>query len=159
MDRLKRSYVPESTFQVSARTPEATFQTSNRTYLATEKHTTMECQVEYTDKFEQWWKSLDESTQDSIAFVVTLLEQKGVDLPYRYSSKLKGSRYGNLRELRVSHNGEPYRVLYAFDPRRVAVLLLGGNKVGNNRWYQENISKAEKLYDELLEELREEGLI
>jgi len=52
-----------------------------------------------------------------------------------------------------------YRILYAFDPRRVAVLLLGGNKVGNNRWYEENVPKADKLYDELLEELGGEELI
>ncbi|MEQ8996594.1 MAG: hypothetical protein RID53_08845 [Coleofasciculus sp. B1-GNL1-01] len=47
----------------------------------------------------------------------------------------------------------------AFDPRRVAVLLLGGNKGGNDRWYDENIPKADLLYDELLQELSDEGLI
>ncbi|BAY07506.1 type II toxin-antitoxin system RelE/ParE family toxin [Calothrix sp. NIES-2098] len=64
-----------------------------------------------------------------------------------------------MRELRVQHQGNPYRILYAFDPRRVAILLLGGNKVGNDRWYEENVPKADQLYDELLKELQDEGLI
>ncbi|MBW4505034.1 MAG: type II toxin-antitoxin system RelE/ParE family toxin [Scytonematopsis contorta HA4267-MV1] len=64
-----------------------------------------------------------------------------------------------MRELRIQIKGEPYRILYAFDPRRVAVLLLGGNKGGNDLWYEENIPKADKLYEELLKELGDEGLI
>lgn len=56
----------------------------------------------------------------------------------------------HLRELRIQHAGEPYRVLYAFDPRRCAILLLGGNKAGDNRWYEKNIPTAERLYYEHL---------
>jgi hypothetical protein len=52
-----------------------------------------------------------------------------------------------------------YRVLYAFDPRRVAILLLGGNKVGQDRWYEDSVPRADKLYDEHLEELKKEGLL
>lgn len=55
--------------------------------------------------------------------------------------------------------GEPYRILYAFDPRRVAVILLGGNKIGNDRWYKENVPASDNLYNVLLEELKNEGLI
>jgi len=119
----------------------------------------MACEVEFTDEFEQWWITLDEATQDSIDVAVRLLEEQGATLRFPYSSDVKGSRHSHMRELRVQHKGEPYRILYAFDPRRVAVLLLGGNKVGNNRWYEENVPKADKLYDKLLEELRGEGLI
>lgn len=119
----------------------------------------MAYEVEYTDEFEQWWITLDEATQDSIDEAVELLEQRGPNLPFPYSSGVKGSRHQRMRELRVQHKGEPYRILYAFDPRRVAVLLLGGNKAGNNRWYEENIPKADKLYDELLKELDDEELI
>lgn len=64
-----------------------------------------------------------------------------------------------MRELRVQHQGKPYRVLYAFDPRRVAILLIGGDKTGNNRWYIEYIPIADKLYDAHLQVLRQEGLI
>jgi len=55
-----------------------------------------------------------------------------------------------VRELRIQHAGKPYRVLYAFDPRRCAILLLGGNKTGDDRWYEKNIPVAERLYNKHL---------
>ena len=119
----------------------------------------MACEVEYTDEFDQWWVTLDAATQVSIDVAVKLLEERGTNLPFPYSSGVKGARHSHMRELRVQHKGEPYRILYAFDPRRVAVLLLGGNKAGNNHWYEENVPRADELYDELLTELQEEGLI
>ena len=64
-----------------------------------------------------------------------------------------------MRELRIQHRGDPYRILYAFDPRRTSILLIGGNKRGNNRWYKEFIPIADRLYDEHLQQLRDEGLI
>ena len=119
----------------------------------------MAYEVEYTYEFEQWWLTLDPPTQVSIDVAVKLLEERGPNLPFPYSSGVKGSRHQHMRELRVQHKGQPYRILYAFDPRRAAVLLLGGNKVGNDRWYEENVPKADDLYDELLRELKGEGLI
>ena len=115
--------------------------------------------VEYTDEFESWWVKLDESTQVAIDAVVQVLEAKGTALPFPYSSKINGSRHSQMRELRIQQKGEPYRILYAFDPRRTAILLLGGNKGGENRWYEENIPKADALYDEYIEELQREGLL
>jgi len=53
----------------------------------------------------------------------------------------------------------PLRVLYAFDPRRVAILLLGGDKTGNDRWYEEFVPVADRLYDAHLASLKREGLI
>ncbi|GAG42999.1 unnamed protein product, partial [marine sediment metagenome] len=61
------------------------------------------------------------------------------------------------RELRVQHQGEPYRVLYAFDPRRVAILLVGGCKTGDDRWYDKFVPVADRFYDEHLEILKREG--
>lgn len=119
----------------------------------------MAYEVEYTDEFEVWWETLDEETQDSIGVVINRLQEMGPNLPFPYTSGIKGSRYPHLRELRIQHKREPYRILYAFDPRRVAVLLLGGSKKGKDRWYEENVPKADKLYDELLKELKNEGLI
>ncbi len=52
-----------------------------------------------------------------------------------------------MRELRIQHKGEPYRVLYAFDPRRVAILLLGGSKTGDDRWYMTKVPKVDEFYD------------
>ena len=62
-----------------------------------------------------------------------------------------------MRELRVQIHGNPFRILYAFDPRRVAILLLGGDKTGDDRWYETSVPKAEKIYDQLLIELAGEG--
>jgi hypothetical protein len=100
-----------------------------------------------------------EDEQDDIAAYVKLLEEKGPSLPFPYSSGVEGSRHNHMRELRIQHAGDPYRVLYAFDPRRTALLLLGGNKKGNDRWYEENVPIADKLYDNHLAQLRKEGLI
>jgi hypothetical protein len=115
--------------------------------------------LEYTDEFENWWVTLTEKEQDSVDVVVGLLEIKGPNLPFPYSSGIQGSRHAHMRELRIQHKGEPYRVLYAFDPRRTAILLLGGNKVGKERWYEDSVPRADKLYDEHLEELKKEGLL
>jgi len=119
----------------------------------------MAYEVEYTEEFEQWYLTQDEAAQTSIDAVVRLLEEQGPELPFPYTSKIKISRHGNMLELRRQHKGQPYRILYCFDPRRIAVLLLGGNKKGNDRWYEENVPKADKLYDELLKELEDEGFL
>lgn len=119
----------------------------------------MTWEVEYTDTFEAWWNRLDENEQDSVAVSVVLLEKRGPYLSFPYSSGIEQSKHTHMRELRVQHKGNPYRILYAFDPRRVAILLIGGNKVGNNRWYEEFVPIADKLYEEHLELLRNERFI
>lgn len=119
----------------------------------------MACEVEVTDEFEAWWKALSEGEQESIAASVRLLEMKGWQLSYPYSSGISQSRHSHMRELRIQHGGEPYRVLYAFDPRRMAILLLGGCKGGDDRWYDREVPRADKLYDEHLAQMRKEGLI
>jgi hypothetical protein len=115
--------------------------------------------VEYTDEFGAWWEGIDESAQIAIDAAVRLLEIKGPQLPFPHSSRIHGSRYGQMRELRVQYKGEPYRILYAFDPRRMAILLIGGNKAGNNRWYEKYVPLADKLYEEHLAALTREGFI
>ena len=115
--------------------------------------------MEYTDEFEDWWYGLTEAEQEDIAAVIELLEAKGPQLPFPYSSRISRSRHAHMRELRIQHQGRPYRVLYAFDPRRMAILLLGGDKTGNDRWYEEHVPIADRLYDEHIEELKREGLI
>jgi len=80
----------------------------------------------------------------------------GPNLPWPHSDTVKGSRHSNMRELRIQHKGRPYRVLYAFDPRRHAILLLGGKKTGADRWYERVIPIADRLFDEHLSALRQE---
>lgn len=115
--------------------------------------------VEYTNEFGDWWASLNEAEQDSVAAYILLLERRGPSLPFPYSSGVKGSKHPHLRELRIQHQGKPYRILYAFDPRRIAILLIGADKTGNNRWYVEYVPIADRLYDEHLQTLGKEGLL
>ena len=115
--------------------------------------------VEATDEFSVWFLELGAGVQDDIDRVVGLLEAKGPQLPFPFSSGITGSRHAHLRELRVQSGGEPYRVFYAFDPRRTAILLIGGCKTGDDRFYERMIPLADDLYDEYLAELRKEGLL
>jgi len=117
----------------------------------------MSWEVEYVDEFEKWWNNLGDAEQESVDASVRLLEQMGPNLPFPHSSEVEGSKHGQMRELRVQHRGRPYRVLYAFDPRRMAILLLGGDKTGNRRWYEINVPIADRLYDDHLKELRRKG--
>lgn len=112
--------------------------------------------VEYTDEFAEWWETLDHSEQGSIDRVVRLLEAKGPELRFPFSSGIEGSRHPRMRELRVQHRGDPYRILYAFDPRRTAILLIGGKKTGDGRWYERFVPRADDLYDEHLREISAE---
>jgi hypothetical protein len=113
----------------------------------------MRWEIEYTEEFERWWDTLIEDEQESIAVTVGLLEIMGPNLPRPHSDTVKGSRFNNMKELRTQHAGKPYRTLYAFDPRRTAILLIGGNKTGDNDWYQKYIPIADRLYADHLEEL------
>ena len=117
----------------------------------------MAWEVEVTDEFNAWWNGLTEGEQAATRAVVSLLVEHGPNLPFPYSSKVNGSRHSAMRELRVQHQGRPYRVLYIFDPRRAAILLLGGDKTGDDRWYEKNVPLADRIYDGYLKELKEEG--
>jgi hypothetical protein len=115
----------------------------------------MRWDIEYTDDFGNWWEYLTEAAQIEVDTVVGLLEECGPNLPFPYSSGVSGSRHSHMRELRIQHHGRPLRVLYAFDPSRTAILLLGGDKTGNSRWYKVNVPRADRLYDEYLTEMEE----
>ena len=119
----------------------------------------MAYEVEHTDEFEEWWVTLAEPEHIEITATVELLTEKGPTLPFPYSSGIESSRHSHMRELRIQIGGDPYRIFYAFDPRRTAILLIGGNKVGNDRFYDEFVPVADALYDEHLCELAKEGLI
>lgn len=119
----------------------------------------MSWEVEYTNEFGEWWAGLSEAEQVSVAASVQLLETRSPQLPFPHSSGIGASKHGHMRELRTQHEGRPLRTLYAFDPRRAAILLIGGDKTGNERWYETHVPLADRLYDEHLEQLRKEGLI
>uniref|UniRef100_UPI0033409D45 type II toxin-antitoxin system RelE/ParE family toxin n=1 Tax=Castellaniella defragrans TaxID=75697 RepID=UPI0033409D45 len=119
----------------------------------------MRWEIEYTDEFGAWWDGLTEAEQESVRASVKLLGDYGPNLQFPHSSGIETSRHRHMRELRTQHEGRPYRTLYAFDPRRAAILLIGGDKTGNGRWYQEFVPAADGLYDAHLEQLKKEGLI
>lgn len=117
----------------------------------------VEWEVEYTDEFANWWESLHEDEQESITAGVLLLEARGPMLAFPFSSGIEQSRHSHMRELRIQHAGRPYRVLYAFDPRRVAILLIGGDKTGDDRWYERYVPLADKIYDTHIDSLTKES--
>ena len=115
--------------------------------------------MEYTDELGAWWAELSERQQEDLTAIVELLMELGPRLPFPHSSGVHGSRHRHMRELRVQSSGRPIRVFYAFDPRRSAILLIGGDKTGDDRFYERYVGLADALYDQHLEELRREGLI
>lgn len=115
----------------------------------------MDWEIEYTDCFSKWWNTLKEEEQISVDASIRLLEHFGPNLRFPYSSGITGSKFGHMRELRIQHKGKPYRVLYAFDPKRAGVLLVGGNKQGNKNWYKKFIPIADQLYDKHIRVLQD----
>jgi hypothetical protein len=111
----------------------------------------MATEVIVTDEFKAWYEDLSEAEQDRVAFSIGLLEERGVTLPHPHSSSIKGASFA-LRELRTQADGDPLRSLYAFDPSRQAVLLIGGDKTGDDRFYDRMIPIAERIWSDYLEE-------
>ncbi len=115
-------------------------------------------EIEYTDEFFEWWDgpSMSKEDQDAVGFCIPSLRRLGPALGRPLVDTVKGSRHRNMKELRPP--GTHIRILFAFDPRRTAILLLGGDKTDRwQEWYEENIPVAERLYDTHLDELRKEG--
>jgi hypothetical protein len=120
--------------------------------------------IERTDEFTEWWCGLTEDQQIEVARVVGTLVERGPNLKRPYAGKVEGSKkIPNLKELVVQYAGDPYRVFFVFDERRVGILLLGAKKTGGVKaetaWYKAMIAKVEPIYEEYLAELKKEGLI
>jgi len=113
--------------------------------------------VEFTEEFGTWWDSLGPDEQESVAASIGLLEQLGPQLPRPHADTVKGSKHSNMKELRTQHQGRPIRTFFAFDPRRMAILLIGGDKTGDDRFYDRMIPIADTLYDKHLKDLKKEG--
>lgn len=116
-------------------------------------------EIEATDQFAEWWEDLSLPQQTALEARVELLAEQGPSLRRPAVERIQTSRHHNMKELRASEGGA-LRVLFAFDPRRQVILLLGGDKSGHwNEWYEAAVPAADDLYDEYLNELRREGLI
>jgi hypothetical protein len=113
--------------------------------------------IELTDQAIEWLDSLDQKDRAAMTGSIDLLEQLGPNLGRPVVDSIKSSRHHNMKELRSV--GGNLRALFCFDPRRTAIVLLGGDKTNDwVGWYDQNIPLADDLYDEYLDELRKEGL-
>ncbi|MEA4872898.1 MAG: type II toxin-antitoxin system RelE/ParE family toxin [Synergistaceae bacterium] len=103
-----------------------------------------QCTVIYSPSFVKWLNSLSADDRVSIAAFIKLLREHGVALAGPYSKPVQGSKINGLREFRKILYGRKIRMLYAFDLQRRAIMLTGGDKTGDKRWYEKNIPIAER---------------
>ena len=111
--------------------------------------------VGVTVQFAKWYLSLNAQEQDSVRYSLALLAEAGPSLGRPHVDSLRASRYPNMKELRMQHGGRPYRMLFAFDPARTAMILIGGDKTGDPRWYDRMIPIADRLFGEHLARLKD----
>ena len=117
------------------------------------------------DYIERWLDEQDESTLRQVYADLLVLEREGPSLGRPLVDRVKGSKLHHLKELRVTSCGSPViRILFAFDPKRQAVLLLAGDKSQAesskakwNGWYAINVPKAEQIYRHHVRRLDQDG--
>jgi hypothetical protein len=116
----------------------------------------MEWDVFLDEEFDAWLQTLEEGLQDEIFAAIELLRRLGPNLHRPRVDTIKGSSFSNMKELRIQYRRDPWRILFAFDPARNAILLVGGNKGANKRWYDENIPIADRRFRRHLDRLKED---
>jgi hypothetical protein len=116
-------------------------------------------EVATTVEFDAWFKELRESSKAEVIAKVELLKRLGPRLTRPHADTLNGSKYANMKELRADTKDEVLRIAFAFDPKRSAILLVGGDKsgVGKRVFYKRLIAKADSLYDAHLELISKRG--
>jgi len=103
-----------------------------------------------------WLASLDEDSRAQVVAAIELLEDRGPQLGRPIVDTVAASRHRNMKELRPGSSGRSeLRVLFAFDPKRSAIMLFAGDKAGNwTRWYTKSIPLADDLFDDHLSKLK-----
>ncbi len=110
--------------------------------------------VETTDTFDDWYDNLDDTDRGRFLASMILLKEKGPMLTRPHADKVNGSKYSNMKELRVQSKGDPLRAFFAFDPNRKGILLCAGDKTGDEkRFYKTMIPIADKEFEAHLEKL------
>ena len=114
--------------------------------------------VRETEEYREWFKTLDPAVREDVRAKVQVLGAIGPTLGRPSVDTVKGSRFSNMKELRVQSNKRPFRIFFAFDPKRRAVLLIGGNKsgAGDKDFYAVMIPLADRLFAEYLEDIKDE---
>ena len=115
--------------------------------------------VEYTNEFEAWWTELDADERESVFASVGRWRSTVHSCLIHIRRTSRAANPVKLRELRIQHDGRPFRVFYAFNPLRTGLLLIGGDKTGDDRFYERMIPIADALFKVHLDELRKEGKI
>jgi hypothetical protein len=106
-------------------------------------------EIDFTPEADRWLGGLSAKDGDRIGAAIDALREGGPRLGRERVDSIRGSRHHNMKELRSA--GGHLRALFAFDPRRRAVILLGGDKTNDWKgWYVRNIPLADKLYDKHL---------
>ncbi|MGL5336175.1 MAG: type II toxin-antitoxin system RelE/ParE family toxin [Enterovibrio sp.] len=110
--------------------------------------------IETTDTFDEWFDALNDVDRANVLASMIVLSQYGPTLSRPYADTVKGSKYNNMKELRVQSKGDPLRAFFAFDPKRQGILLCAGNKVGNDkRFYEEMLPIADREFTNHLNKL------
>lgn len=119
----------------------------------------MKWTVQFCNQFEEEFDVLNEAVQDQLLAHALLLEKFGPQLGRPYVDTLNGSKYAKMKELRFKANGGVWRVAFAYDPNRHAILLIAGNKSGTGKvkFYKELIRKAEQRFAAHLNQLELEN--
>ncbi len=115
----------------------------------------MEWDVLLDEDFAAWLDGLDAALRNEILAHAALLGARGPHLGRPYVDTLEGSAFTNMKELRIQFHGDPWRILFAFDPKRRAILLVGGNKRGDKRWYKKNLAIADERFQRHLKRLEQ----
>jgi len=107
-----------------------------------------------TDEFKIWLRGQEPALKKRIAASLLNLQYYGPALPRPYADTVKGSRFTNMKELRIQYDGHPVRAFYAFDPARQAIVLCAGDKTGDKQFYERMIALADDIFSQHLEELK-----
>ncbi len=107
--------------------------------------------IQVTAAYKRWHQALSVKDQARVLAMLNLLEKEGPRLGRPYADTVKGSRFSNMKELRIQRRGEPLRIFYVFSPEREGILLCAGNKSGDDkRFYDVMIPLADDEYTEYL---------
>lgn len=107
-------------------------------------------EIDRTEEIAEWVLSLDDDAKEAILKNLVILRELGPSLGRPYVDTINGSRFKNMKELRVQNKKRLYRIFFIFDNKRKAILLIGGDKRGDKRFYEKMIPMADALYTRYL---------
>jgi len=122
-------------------------------YIPIRNRNALEWEILFDDDFGACLDGLDAALRNEILAHTALLRERGPHLGRPYVDTVEGSAFSNMKELRVQFRGDPWRILFAFDPNRAAILLVGGNKRGDHRWYKKHLAIADERFKRHLKSL------